>query len=201
MNKKVLYLISYFLIYSFIGYLIETFCVSMMNRKLVLTRGFLIGPCIPIFGVGATLITIALKKYHNFGAIFILSALIGTALEYFSSLFIEKLFKIRLWDYSNKLYNVNGRICPYMTILFGLAGIFIIKFSNPIIKKILSHLSEKKILILGSIFTFIFLIDVIISSVNFLQIKDKLKRDRPDNTREIKTQLIKRIKKIKINVF
>lgn len=39
-----------FFIYSFLGYIVESTSVSMIKKKVVWNRGFLVGPYIPIFG-------------------------------------------------------------------------------------------------------------------------------------------------------
>lgn len=37
-----------FFIYSFLGYIVESTSVSMIEKKVVWNRGFLVGPYIPI---------------------------------------------------------------------------------------------------------------------------------------------------------
>ena len=44
-----------------------------------------------------------------------------SALEYFTSWFMEAVFHMRWWDYSRKKIQLNGRICLQNSLLFGLA--------------------------------------------------------------------------------
>ena len=96
-----------FIIYSILGWLMEVIIVSSKKRKIT-ARGFLIGPWCPIYGFGALFITLLLKKYYNDPvALFIMSFLMGTILEYVTSYLMEKLFHARWWDYSDHKFQIN----------------------------------------------------------------------------------------------
>ena len=86
-----------FLIYSFIGWIIEVFLSLVMKHKFI-NRGFLIGPLVPIWGTGAILITLILRPEDSLFNLVISSAFIGTFLEYVVNYLMEKLFKVRWWD-------------------------------------------------------------------------------------------------------
>ena len=125
-----------FFIYSVLGYIVESISVSMIEGKVVWSRGFLIGPYIPIFGTGSILMVLILKKYYDdIFALFIMSMIVCLTLEYLTSYIGEKLFHLRWWNYSDKKFNINGRICLENGILFGVAGIFIIRYVNSFFEK------------------------------------------------------------------
>ena len=82
-----------FFIYSIIGYIVESTSVSLTEKKIVLNRGFLIGPYIPIFGYGSIAMILALQKYKNdIIALFIMSMIVCLTIEYLCSLIAEKYF-------------------------------------------------------------------------------------------------------------
>ena len=109
-----------FIIYSFLGWLVEVTKVSIKEKKIV-NRGFLIGPLCPIYAVGAVLITWSTKKYEDdIFILFVLSVIICGVLEYFVSFLLEKIFKVKWWDYSDRKYNINGRITLNNLVGFGL---------------------------------------------------------------------------------
>ena len=63
-----LFICSYFLlffIYCVIGYIVEVSFIAICQKKLNFSRGFLIGPYIPIYGTGIMLMTILLTKYED----------------------------------------------------------------------------------------------------------------------------------------
>ena len=97
----------YFTIYSFIGYICEVIFCSFGQRRLV-NRGFLYLPICPIYGLGAVLIIIFQTYINNILILFLLSIVFTTIIEYLTSYIIEKVLKIKLWDYSDKLFNYKG---------------------------------------------------------------------------------------------
>ena len=57
-------LVLYFVIYSFLGWILETIFALFVLGKFV-KRGFLYGPVCPIYGFGAVLIILTLKKFKG----------------------------------------------------------------------------------------------------------------------------------------
>ncbi len=118
MLEQIQVLFLLFSIYSFLGWLMEVVNTLRVEKKFV-NRGFLVGPFCPIYGFGVLLMTIMLEKYQNdIVATFIFSILICGILEYFTSFFLEKIFHARWWDYSNRKFNINGRICLENLFIF-----------------------------------------------------------------------------------
>lgn len=102
--------IFYFMIYSVVGWIYETTLCSITDRHFV-NRGFLNGPYCPIYGSGALLDVLILGRIENPFLLFILGVLVTCSLEYLTSYVMEKLFKARWWDYSDKKFNIGGRVC------------------------------------------------------------------------------------------
>lgn len=95
-----------FFIYAFAGWIMETTSISIRNKKFV-NRGFLIGPVCPIYGYGVVLVSLLLQKYQNDIIVtFFMSIIICGFLEYFTSYFMEIIFKARWWDYSQRKFNI-----------------------------------------------------------------------------------------------
>ena len=152
-----------FLFYSFCGWLLEV-VGKLIEKKRFINRGFLIGPYCPIYGFGALAITFLLKKYTDDAlTLFIMAILVCGTLEYFTSYFMEKLFKARWWDYSQKRFNINGRVCLDTIIVFGLLGLFVMYVSNPFILNILNGIPNSLIMVLSIILFIIFVTDNILS--------------------------------------
>jgi len=186
-----LFLFLLFFTYSVFGYLVEVIFCSLHEKKLVFNRGFLLGPYLPIYGVGAIIIVYYLNQYQNdLVALFIMGAVFCSFVEYFTSLIMEKIFKIRWWDYSHMKFNLNGRICLYNSFLFGLGGILIVKFINPFYVHFLNLLPNFWIILLGTIFFFIFFMDFITTTIILIQLKlDASMFMKRDATEEIKLKV------------
>lgn len=120
--------IKYFWLFvfgSFFGFVIETIWCMIRWRKIESRKGLIYGHFIPIYGVAGLLVAVVLellsirKKKFMFLAAFI----IGGVVEYFSSLFQEKVTGTISWDYSDMKFNLHGRINFIYLIGFGLFGI------------------------------------------------------------------------------
>lgn len=192
--------LSLFYIYSFAGWLMETVGISLREKKLV-DRGFLIGPYCPIYGTGVVLITLLLKKYSDdVLATFVMSIIICGILEYLTSYFMEKIFKARWWDYSDRKFNINGRVCLQNLILFGILGTTIVFLVTPFFIKYISKIPELALHIILVFITILFLADTIISYKVIFDLKDMSKEFR-DNTEEISEKVQKRIRSWKIRLY
>lgn len=197
MMYKMSYFFLVFFIYSIIGYLVEVICVSLNQKKIVFSRGYLIGPYLPIFGAGSLIITLFLWKYReDVLALFVMAMVSCCVLEYFTSLILEKIFKLRWWDYSEKKFNLNGRICLETGVLFGIGGIFIIKVTNPLIFMLFECFS-KTALIAIAIFSFVVMLaDFILSTFTIFKLKiDTSKFINMDATRVVKDEVRKSLRR------
>lgn len=176
-----------FLAYSFTGWLMEVICKLIQYKKFI-NRGFLIGPYCPIYGTGAILITFLLKKYTDDPiTLFIMAILICGTLEYITSYLMEKIYHARWWDYSQKKFNINGRVCLDTIIPFGLLGMFIIYVSNPFLIEKIEKLPEITINILFWTVLILYLTDNIVSGkiISYVGKTTKEIGKNLDNTEEI----------------
>ena len=185
-----------FISYGIFGWVLEV-VGKLIELKRFVNRGFLIGPCCSIYGFGAILITILLQRFtSNVFILFCMSILVCGILEYFTSYFMEKIFKARWWDYSKRKFNINGRVCLNTIIPFGILGCFIMYVSNPFILGYIEKIPEMALhIIAGGIFA-IYIIDNCISLSVVLNIRNTTKvvnkENREDNTEEI-TKKVKEI--------
>ena len=188
-----------FFIYSFLGYLLEVVAVSITDKKVNLSRGYLIGPYIPIYAFGALFMLGTLTKYKDdLIVLFIMSVVSCGILEFFTSYLMEKIFKLRWWDYSDKPFNINGRVCLSNGVGFGLAGVCTIKFINPFLVSIGRFIPKNIMILLGTLFFIIMLGDFILSTFTILKLKiDTSKYINLDATAKIKDEVMKSLNKYK----
>ena len=166
------YLCLMFLFYSFFGYLVEIAYCSYDAKKPICNRGFLIGPYLPIYGSSVVLMYILLYKYQEDPfVLFVMCCFICSVMEFLTSLILEKIFKVRWWDYSHIKFNLDGRICLYNTVLFGIGGLLIFYLFNPLILPVFNLMNENMLIIITLILMAIFIIDLIISIVVLVELK------------------------------
>ena len=176
-----------FLTYSVAGWCMEV-VGKLIEKKKFINRGFLIGPYCPIYGTGAILITFLLKKYvPDPFALFVMAILVCGTLEYLTSYVMEKIYHARWWDYSQRKFNINGRVCLNTIIPFGLLGMFIMYISNPFLIGKIEALPELELNIISGVLFTIFLLDNIISTnvISFVGKTTKEFGKSLDNTEEI----------------
>lgn len=196
---NICYYFILFIIYSFIGWIIEVINVLIHDKKFV-NRGFLIGPWLPIYGTGAILVILLLNKYLEMPIVlFVMSMVVCALIEYFSSFIMEKLFNTRWWDYSTKKFNINGRICLETMIPFGLACMLLMYVVNPLISKWIFKIPTKVAIIIVILLGIAFLIDFIVSFKIISKFKSTQKNIRKDSTEKI-TEYVKKeiLKKQKV---
>ena len=124
--------------------------------------------------------------------LFVMSTLICSIIEYLTSYFMEKKYHARWWDYSNKKFNINGRICLETLIPFGILGVAIMYGTNPILFKLYNQIPQLVINILTAILFIGFIVDNIISSNIISSINVEGNKLIKDNTEEI-TEKIKQV--------
>ena len=152
-----------FLTYSCIGWFMEV-VVSVQMHHRPSNRGFLIGPLCPIYGAGALVMTFLLRNTENIIEIFIVSIVAATVLEYGTSYVMEKLFRVRWWDYSHEKFNINGRVCLKMLLAFGIMGVIVTRITNPILLDFYNNINEiGRIAIATTLFSIV-LTDIIVTS-------------------------------------
>ena len=122
---------------------------------------------------------------------------------------MEKIFKARWWDYSDKKYNLNGRICGENALLFGLGGLSIIYIINPLVNHIIKLFNPTITVTLSIIFFIIFTIDTILSFniISKLKTNINILNISGDSTQELKGLVSAIInnniesRKTKLNIF
>ena len=190
MNYDLFMYFMMFMFYSIVGWIIEVIYTFITDKKIV-NRGFLIGPYCPIYGVGCLLIIILLKKYtDDFILLFIMSMLICSLLEYLTSYVMEKLFNARWWNYSNRKFNINGRVCLETLIPFGIFGSLILLVVNPFVVSIFNKIPDNIFKVITILFFIIFVIDEVVSYIIINKLNISTSEITIDNTEEI-TQKVK----------
>lgn len=199
MLEVILNWVFYFILYSVVGYICEVTLSSLREKKLV-NRGFLFGPWIPIYGVGTLLIlifTFSVKK--NLTLTFLVSMLVCSFLEYFTSWAMEKIFNIKWWDYSKTdKYNLNGRICLRNCLAFGIGGSLIVFQFHPLVESFVSGIFLPLKTSIIFIFLILFILDLIASNYAVIKVKKTLDFGKivGDQTNEVKRAARKIIKEL-----
>lgn len=144
------------------------------------------GPYCPIYGSASILMIFYLNKYkEDILTVFLLSFLICSFIEYLVSFIMEKLFNARWWDYSNRKFNINGRVCLSNAFAFGFLGVLMIYYINPFINNLLIKINTNLLNIISLILLFFFSLDALISFTITFKLKSSLEKLKKDRTEDI----------------
>lgn len=137
-------ILAYFIIYSVLGYIIETIYGMITKGVWESRQSFLYGPFCGIYGLGAVIMIACLHKFpRKFNTLFIGGFIVGSIVEYVVSFVGEMILGVKWWDYSNMPLNINGRICIYFSVFWGFLGIYLIASLNPRVDKMINWIKSK----------------------------------------------------------
>ena len=158
--------LAYFVIYSFLGFIVETIFGILTKGVVESRKSCLFGPFCCIYGLGAAIMIPGLQKFKksNWG-IFIAGAIEGSVIEYIISWIGEIIFKIKWWDYSNMPFNINGRITLTFSIFWGLLALVLMRFLNPYLERGINKLPKKWFDILTISLTIFLILDLLITAL------------------------------------
>lgn len=129
----------YFIFYSFIGFVMESAYLSIMNKKIHLS-GLLKGPFIPLYGFGATLLLHIYPFCLNNFDLFYFAVVLCTTLEYVTHLILEKELHIQIWNYKDFHQRFTHRICMFYSLLWGFLGLIFIHIIHPLVTYFISFI-------------------------------------------------------------
>ena len=164
-----------FMIGSVIGYIVEMIVALVQNGHFVSRQGLLYGPFTPVYGIGILVyyIFFSIMKNRNKEIIFISSMILGGITEYTCSYIQEKVFGTISWDYSDWIFNINGRTTLIHCMYWGFAGLLYTSYIEPIIPKIELFVTNHKVKIMASSIAIFMIFNIAISSMAAIRQKER----------------------------
>ena len=134
-------LFLYFIIYAFLGWILETVYCSVRERRFV-ARGFLYGPICPIYGVGVLMMLCWFAPLTGHPLLFyVVATVCMSAWEYLVGWLLETGTHIKYWDYSSRPFNLHGRICLTISLAWGVLAYLVIFWIHPLVSGLTDRLS------------------------------------------------------------
>lgn len=164
-KEKITYYLSIFFIGGIVGYIYEEIFFLIYEHILV-NRGFLYGPFLPVYAWGALLMALFLKKFKkNPIIVFLLAVVVTGILEYFTGFFMLKIWHRRWWDYTGLFLNLGGHICLRSVVSFGIGGLLLMYIVDPLVAKSIKKYSPKVLNIIIILFGILYIVDTVLSFV------------------------------------
>lgn len=135
-------LFLYFCFYACAGWCMETVYCSVLEKRFV-PRGFLHGPLCPIYGVGVLLMILFFAPFKdNLIVFYLVSTVVMSAWEYFVGWFLEVTTHIKYWDYSMYRFNLKGRICLWVCLIWGVLSYICIFWIHPPVAALIAQIPQ-----------------------------------------------------------
>ena len=165
-----------FFICTTIGWVWESIYMSILEKR-PLNRGFLYGPCIPIYGAAACIIMIVGRPLvPNWTLVAIVGMLVATFLEEITGRCMERIFGVRYWTYEGYPGNIDGFICIPATLFWGVCAIIANRWLVIPFEYIFTHVNPEFLKKLLFFVMVIFVVDVTLSIKNALDFKEIIER-------------------------
>lgn len=134
-GTDIYHIISWFWVYSILGWLVESIYMSICFRKIT-NRGIIKGPICPIYGVGALFVYFTLKPLEgHYVLLYFIGAFLATAVELIVAELMMRYMGCVWWDYSNKPFNYKGVLCLESTLAWGLYTIIMFGFLHNLVMR------------------------------------------------------------------
>lgn len=130
---------------SMFGLAVETIFHAIVYGGYESRAGLVWGPFSPIYGMGAVLLTVSLNRFHHSHnlIIFIVSMVLGSAIEYTASWLMEMLWGAIAWDYAGTFGSIGGRTNFAFGVMWGLLGLLWVRIAMPLVKRAFSHVNAR----------------------------------------------------------
>ncbi len=165
-----------FMIGSVIGYVVEMIVALVQNGYIESRQGLLYGPFTPVYGIGIIVYYIFFSKIktRDKKIVFLLSMLIGGITEYLCSFIQEKVFGTISWNYSEWLFNINGRTTLIHCTYWGIAGLLYVSYIEPLIPKIENAIKNNHVRVISSCLVICMVLNITISTMAALRQKERI---------------------------
>jgi len=162
----------YFSATAFMGWIAESAYRSVAEHRAV-NSGFLSGPFIPIYGFGAPAIAVLSRVIPRESVVIYWAclALTPSFVEFMTSWLFERLFGLRLWDYSKEPFNFKGRICLLYSSFWIALTVMSVLWLEPFLLGAISSIGDHARYYLAGALSMYFLIDTVHSSSAIMYFK------------------------------
>ncbi len=145
-----MYYINSFLVYSVLGFLLESVWYKVLEIDNY--SGFLFGPFTPIYGFGVLCILVIEKVFIRKikgnriikGIIsFLTFMLLLSIIEFIGGTLLDKVFGIELWNYSNKKWHLGKYVCLELALVWGFGSLLFIYIVKPFMDRFIKKIPKK----------------------------------------------------------
>ena len=125
----------YFVIYSFLGFLLEVAFARLVRAQKRDRKCFWLLPLCPVYGFGAlAILMLPGGVLRSVPLLVLLGGLAATGVEYLMAVFYENGLGVAFWDYSGLRFHLQGRVCPLFSLFWGLLAVVLVRWVHPAVE-------------------------------------------------------------------
>lgn len=153
-------LFLFFIIFSVIGWFWEV-GLHYMSFGVLVNRGTMLGPWIPIYGFGGVFVLILCSRFRKHPVQeFFAAMIVSGVLEYIGGWMLETKFHERWWSYDGYFLNIHGRVCAEGLLAFGVLCTLVVYLVAPILDFLIMKIRHRVLVILCIVLAILFGIDL-----------------------------------------
>lgn len=184
-KEKVTYptIISLFCVGSILGFIIEGIWYYIKIGRLESHSALVWGSFCIVYGFGAVAVYIAsiFLSGKKLPIQFLVFAVAGGAVEYFTGLIQELVFGSTSWDYSHHPFNIGGRVSLQMAALWGLLGVLFVRLLYPLLKRLFDKLHGKVFFVICILVGIFMIVNMLVSACAVLRWSERLDEEPASN--------------------
>lgn len=173
-----------FILGSLAGSVIETIVGVFQNGYIEIRQGVLYGPFVPVYGVGAVVFYYGLSQWKSKKAVFFMGMLLGGITEFVYSFVQESWFGGVSWDYSNLLFNIQGRTSLLHCIYWGIFALVFYQWLIPFFHQFMEKIQRPKIKYVTAVILVLMLCNIGISTMAGIRNYERKKHIQATNVIE-----------------
>lgn len=176
LGVDIYHILSWFILYSFLGWVWESCYVSAKSRKWV-NRGFINGPFVTIYGVGAVTVYVILRPLAGrMVELYFAGMAVATVLEYVTGVLMEAVFHTNWWDYSGKKFNFQGKICLGSSVAWGFFTLVLFYGLQPWVSRLVELVPRSTGMILVYVWLAVYAVDFGFSAAAAFDLRGKMQK-------------------------
>lgn len=172
-----------FFVGSILGFVVEGLWHLALTGEWADHSATVIGPFCLVYGVGAVAMFIVARHLPRRSLVlqFLVFALTGGAVEYFTSLFQERLFGSVSWDYSSHTLNVGGRVSGQMALIWGFLGMVFVGLIYPLLQRLLRRVHTRRWHIFCTVLSVFMAVNLAITASAIFRWRERAQNVPPEN--------------------
>ena len=123
-----------FVIYSFFGCVLEDGYHLLINGKYMSKRTLINLPLCPVYGISCILLSALNRPHDSVILLFCTGFVAVSSVELAFYLMSQKLYGVRMWDYSGLKYQFMGGISLKYSIMWGILNIVFARVADPVFR-------------------------------------------------------------------